>query len=46
MKWRKLPLIFGLPGRNKADQIVLCGNVHKLAKDDCVDFFKKEVGIV
>jgi hypothetical protein len=43
--YKTLPLEFGLPGRNKKDQIIWCGNVHKLAKDDCVKLFKKEAGI-
>jgi hypothetical protein len=45
MNYKTLPVEFGLPGRNKKDQIIWCGNVHKLAKDDCVKLFKKEAGL-
>ena len=38
-----LPLKYGLPGRNKPDDVVWCGNVHKLTKDDCVAVFKDEL---
>lgn len=45
LNYKTLPLIFGLPGRNKRDQVIWCGNVHKLGKDDCVKMFKREAGL-
>jgi len=45
MNYKTLPLSFGLPGRNKKNQIIWCGNINKLAKDDCVKLFKKEAGL-
>jgi len=38
-----LPLKYGLPGRNKPDNVVWNGNMHKLKKDDCVAYFKEEL---
>lgn len=43
LQYAQLPLTFGLPGRNAPDDIVWTGNVHRLAKDDCVDLFKEEL---
>lgn len=43
MNCRTLPLCWGLPGRNRPDDIIWTGNVHKLAKDDCVKMFAKEL---
>lgn len=43
MLFDTLPLEWGLPGRNHPDDIVWTGNVHKLAKDDCVKLFAKEM---
>lgn len=45
LNYGTLPLSFGLPGRNKKGDIIWTGNVHKLAKDDCVEKFKKEAGL-
>lgn len=45
LNYKKLPLIFGLPGRNKKDQIVWTGNIHRMGKDDCVEMFKKEANL-
>ena len=42
LKALKLPLKYGLPGRNKPDDVIWCGNVHKLKKDDCAIMFRKE----
>jgi len=38
-----LHLKYGLPGRNRDDNIVWNGNVHKLKKDDCVAYFREEL---
>jgi len=43
LKYKTLPLEYGLPGRNHPDDIVWTGNVHKLDKSDCVKLFKKEL---
>jgi len=43
LNYKILPLAFGLPGRNKPEDIIWTGNVHKLAKADCVKLFEKEV---
>lgn len=43
LKALTLPLKYGLPGRNKADDVVWCGNVHKLTKDDCAVMFREEL---
>jgi hypothetical protein len=40
---QRLPLKFGLPGRNNNEDVVWCGNVHKLKKDDCVTMFRNEM---
>lgn len=40
----KLPISYGLPGRNKPSDAIWCGNVHKLTKDDCANRFNKELG--
>lgn len=46
MRYATLPLEWGLPGRNKPDDIVWTGNVHKLAKDDCVKMFAREMEVL
>jgi len=38
-----LPLKYGLPGRNKEEDVVWCGNVHKLRKDNCAVVFGDEL---
>jgi len=38
-----LPLKYGLPGRNRGNNVVWNGNVHNLKKDDCVALFRKEL---
>lgn len=43
LKYATLPHKFGLPGRNQQDDVIWTGNVHKLAKNDCVKLFKKEL---
>jgi hypothetical protein len=43
LKYKTLPLEYGLPGRNHDGDIVWTGNVHKLDKRDCVKLFKKEL---
>ena len=43
LKYAKLPLKYGLPGRNAQEDVIWTGNVHKLAKNDCVKLFKKEL---
>ena len=44
LDYAKLPLEYGLPGRNHPDDVIWTGNVHKLAKADCVKLFKREMG--
>lgn len=39
----RLPLSYGLPGRNRDTDVIWCGNIHKLRKDDCVSVFRKEL---
>jgi len=39
----RLPVKYGLPGRNKPKDAIWCGNVHKLRKDDCAKLFQKEI---
>jgi hypothetical protein len=39
----KLPLEYGLPGRNKPSDVIWCGNLHKVTKDSCTDIFNKEL---
>lgn len=43
LNYGALPLHFGLPGRNNPDDVIWTGNVHRLAKNDCVKLFKKEL---
>jgi len=43
LKALTLPLKYGLPGRNKPNDVVWCGNVHKLTKDDCAKKFGAEL---
>jgi len=43
MKHACLPLEFGLPGRNRPENYVWNGNVHKLKKSDCAVMFKDEI---
>ena len=43
LNYATLPFKFGLPGRNHDDDVIWTGNVHNLAKDDCVKLFKKEL---
>ena len=43
LAWGKLPLEYGLPGRNQKDDKVWTGNVHKLRKDKCVGMFEEEL---
>lgn len=43
MDTQRLPLKFGLPGRNANKDVIWCGNVHKLKKDDCVTMFRNEM---
>lgn len=42
LKALTLPLLYGLPGRNKEEDVLWCGNIHKLRKDDCVGVFRSE----
>jgi hypothetical protein len=42
LTWDKLPLEYGLPGRNKTNDKIWTGNVHKLRKDECVGVFEQE----
>ena len=43
LSYNTLPLEWGLPGRNKPDDLIWTGNVHKLAKKDCVKLFNAEM---
>ncbi len=43
LNYKRLPLTYGLPGRNQPDDTIWTGNVHKLAKDDCAKLFTKEM---
>lgn len=43
LKYAQLPLKYGLPGRNHVDDVIWTGNVHRLAKDDCVKLFRREL---
>jgi hypothetical protein len=43
LNYAALPLEYGLPGRNKPDDVIWTGNVHKLEKAACVKLFKKEL---
>jgi hypothetical protein len=43
LNYKQLPLEYGLPGRNWKEDVIWTGNVHKLAKDDCVKLFIQEL---
>ena len=43
LKYKTLPLEFGLPGRNAKEDLIWTGNVHKLSKKDCAKLFRKEM---
>lgn len=43
MSTATLPLKYGLPGRNAAQDVIWTGNIARLAKDDCVSMFRKEL---
>lgn len=43
LNYAQLPLTYGLPGRNGPDDVIWTGNVHRLAKKDCVKLFKREL---